>query len=454
MSALLQADVLDIRRAAAVLAVVDDEAAALAERLRRQPLVCWASPSGRDYRVQLEQLAGRLSALSRAHEQAGQVVLAYVVVLAEAQQQAARGAALQTVGAERSRAWCATTVSSGAVGAEPGATARVSVSGPDLGAAQVLAGQRAVAEAELQERFAAAQAAALLRQIAGSAPSVSRLDRGVQVADDVIRTAVGGVTGAPGALGALGRAAWGALPHQDREQQRAGRAVLKDAAQVWEQIPPWWEDLTGGRPGLAMGAVVFGPRQLIDGPQKLDGYLAGAHEHDLRITDVEDAWVQALAARALEERILALRALPPMAMDELIRSDVELARHEGGPTGGHAIERHVAVRHDTLEGRLMIERTGADPRRSTFPDLATAELLIGVALRSQARELRSFASSRARVLNLRSVTLPAPTGSVVRPDGPPRPGRFVNVTVVRRPDGGFGILTAFVDDVPRQESRR
>ena len=98
---LLHTDPTEVRRAGALLERIDDEADRLSRQLLGQPLPCWSSPSGRDYRAQTEDLAGRVTRSGRAHAQAAAAIRTYARALEEAQDLARHGQRLQAEGERR-----------------------------------------------------------------------------------------------------------------------------------------------------------------------------------------------------------------------------------------------------------------------------------------------------------------------------------------------------------------
>lgn len=451
MTRLLQVDPTAVRRAGALLERVDDDADRLTRQLLGQPLPCWSSPSGRDYRSQTEDLAARVTRTGRAHGQAAEALRSYARALDEAQDLARHGQRLQAEGARRTEQLARSRTG----------PAMPVLLGPDPGAALVWQGEHAVAEAERLERDAADRAAAVLRSLAAEAPRPGLAARAARVVDDAVREAVAGLVGLPSALGALAGAGYSAMPWHDRQRQQEGRAVLTDAVQVWEQVPPLVDDLTGGRPGIAIGGLLGGwPKRVtaVTGADpdrvKTEGFLNGIAEGELTVDSFAAAWTQAHAARALQDRVLELRGRPAPSVEELLGGPVELALHE--QRGGHTLLKHVGASVATLQARLELETLPREvsARRSTFPDLQTAEELVHQALTDHADALRLFAGSDAfGSFDLPSTALAVPAGTVVHRGGAMTPGTHVNVTVVKDGDG-LRVLTAFVDDRPRAGGMR
>jgi hypothetical protein len=272
--------------------------------------------------------------------------------------------------------------------------------------------------------------------------------------EDAVTTAVDGVTGLPGALLGEARLAWSLVPGvHGATEQRAGRHALLESAQVWRAWLEAVRDAREGRPGLAVGALAgggLGPvvRALPHPPRiksTKDPFLNGVEEGRLTVDDLDAAWDQAHAARALQERVLALRRVPLPGVEALLAGPVNLAHHEAHR--GHTIQRHVAVRLETLRVRLDLEAAGEPTAtRSSFPDLDTAEELVRRVLVARANRVRGLLASP--IAGRRVLRLPVePVGTVLRQDGTIVAGREVVVVLVER-DGELRVQTAYLEPGP------
>lgn len=425
MTALLTAEPAEVRQAPRALAGTAEEADALGRQLDRQRPPCWRSPSSRDYVGQLTRLARDLDAVGRSHAEAAEVLATYVRTLEEAQERARYAERLAAQGAERSAGWAAQRAV-----------------GPDPGGALSDAARRTLHEAEALERAAAQRAAARLRELAAAAPAQGWTSKVLRPLEDAAVTAVNGWRGAPDAAAALAGAAWSAGPWTDDEgEQREGRAALAEAARVWEGWLDAGRDAVNGRPGLALGALAGGrlPRIKNGGD---GGFLDGVDEDLLTIKDVGDAWDQAHAAKALQDRIVSLRDVPLPGVEALLRGEVDLAHHEARK--GHTILKHVGKRLEVLQARLDLETDG-DPRafRSTFPDLATAEDLVRRALLDNARSIRRLHLRPDKDTSAFTLHLNEPLGTVMRADGSVTEGRSVRV-VLAKESGEIRVDTAYL----------
>lgn len=445
MTALLEADPVAVRRAAAALDGTAEEASRLGRQLDRQRPPCWRSPSNRDYVTQLSALGGRVDRIVRSHDEAAEVLAAYARVLEEAQDRARYARSLHEEGARRSAQWAAQAAA-----------------GPDPGWALTSAAERTQQEATTLERAAAVRTAGRLRELAASAPEQDLTSKVLRPLEDVAVTTVEGVRGAPAGFAALTGAAWSAVPgFHGESEQREGRATLAATARFWEGWVEAARDAAAGRPGLAAGAFAGGlPKRISTiapdpSREKVGGFLAGIKEGRLTVDDIDEAWDQAHAARSLQDRILEMRARPLPDIEQLVTRPVDLALHER--SGSHTILKHVGASIEMLRARIALEGSPARPvrtPRTTFPDLATAEELVGQALAEHADLLRDWAAdASSKTIDLPSTALPSPVGTVVHPGGPITTGTQVNVTLVKDGDG-FRILTAFIDDKPRAGRRR
>lgn len=424
MSALLTADPGAVRTAALALDCAAADAAALGRQLDRQQPSCWRGPSSRDYSYQLTALSGRVARIGRSHDAAAETLVSYARDLEEAQDRARYAEQLAAEGQRRSAAW-----------------ADRRVVGPDPGACLLHAAQRTRLDAEALERAAAARAAARLRELAAAAPEQGWTSKLLRPLEDVVLSTVVGVREAPRDLAVLAGAAWSAVPwvHGRREQEQ-GRAALVDAAKVWQTWLEAGRDAANGRPGLAAGALLGGalPGRRI----KPDGHLAGVEERLLRVRDVGDAWDQAHAAKALQDRIVRLRDVPLPGLEALLRGEVDLAHHEA--RGGHTILKHVGARLITLQARLDLEARGKrDAYRSTFPDLATAEALVRTALLANKGQINALAEGRRGGSRELRLSLDAPVGTVLHADGTITPGRSV-IVILKKSKGEVRVQTAFL----------
>jgi len=425
VTALLSAVPEDVRRAALALDATADEAEALGRQLDRQRPPCWRSPSRRDYIGQLTRLTRDVGAIGRSHGEAAQVLTSYAQTLAEAQERARYAERLAAEAADRSAAWAAQRAV-----------------GPDPGWAVLQTARRTLQEAEALERAAAQRAAARLRELAAGAPEQSWTSKVLRPVEDVAVTAVQGVRDAPGAVAALGDAAWSTVPWgHDRDEQREGRATLTEAAQVWKSWLEAGRDAVNGRPGLAVGAFAVGrlPRIKKGGDR---GFLDGVDEDLLTIKDVGEAWEQAYAAKALQDRIVSLRGVPLPGVEALLRGEVDLAHHEA--RGGHTVLKHVGKRIEVLRARLDVETDG-DPNafRSTFPDLATAEELVRQALLDKPHLIQRLHRSTTKRSSELEFHLPDPVGTVMRADGSITSGRSVLV-LLKKERGEIRVHTAYL----------
>lgn len=430
MTVLLAADPGQVRRAASALDTVADQAAGLGRQLVRQRPPCWRSPSSRDYVAQLHQLGQRVERVVSSHTSAAEVLAAYARTLEEAQEWARHAEALHQEGARRSAEW----------------TARAAI-GPDPGWALQSAAARTRREAADLERAAGARAAARLRELAAAAPEQSLASKVLRPMEDVVVTTVSGLRDAPAGLASLGGAAWSAVPFvHGAQEQREGRAALADAAKVWEAWLEAGRDAAAGRPGLAAGALVpllvtRQPRRIKSGGDQ--GFLDGIDEGRLTINDVDEAWEQAHAAKALQDRIVALRAVPLPGVQALLAGEADLAHHEA--RGGHTILKHVGKRIEVLQARLELEAPGEPlAQRSTFPDLATAQELVRRALLANRPKIHSLVDGPKATSRTLKFPLDEPVGTVLRQDGSVVPGRSV-VVVLRKKGGEVFIETAWVE---------
>jgi uncharacterized protein YukE len=429
VSALLKADPQAVRQAAAALDGTAEEAAQLGRQLDRQRPTCWRSPSSRDYVGQLARLEQRVGRLVRSHDTAAAVLTGYAAALEEAQDRARYARALQEEGQRRSAEW--------------GAQQAV---GPDPGWPLVQAAQRTLHDAELLEQEAGRRAAERLRELSAAAPSQSRMSKALRPLDDLIASTVDGLRETPAGLAALGGAAWSAVPvvHGEREQ-REGRRTLLEAAKIWEAWVEAGHEAVNGRPGLAAGMVLTerlaSPRRVKQHPK--DPYLNGIEEGRLTVNDVDDAWVQAHAAKALHDRIASLRKVPLPGLQALLKGEADLEHHEA--RGGHTIQRHVAKSIEALQARLDLETNGKPgAHRSTFPDLATAQDLVRRALLENGPKIHGLHDSPKAVSKRLRLPLGEPVGTVLHQDGSVTSGTTV-VVVLKKGHGELYVETAWLE---------
>lgn len=141
----------------------------------------------------------------------------------------------------------------------------------------------------------------------------------------------------------------------------------------------------------------------------------------------------------------------PQSLDEMLVG-VDLARSEG-VNGGHTLERHVHVDDQYLEDRLLKgtlnPRTGTyqNPLRqaSRWADLPTAQDVITRGLRENAADVERMAPGSTSTIY---TAAPASSGTLfVKVDGQviERPAKRARIVVGRDDDGGYFVITAFLE---------
>jgi hypothetical protein len=134
---------------------------------------------------------------------------------------------------------------------------------------------------------------------------------------------------------------------------------------------------------------------------------------------------------------------PPAPVTEALPGD----RYDLGPDerlGGHTLARHVGRTPDELAARLAAER--GLRAASTFPDRATAERAVALALATQRDRVDRWIARGPRRPNL-ALTVRSPGGrpfglTLARGEGDPREARAARVVLRARGDA-FYVLTAY-----------
>lgn len=147
--------------------------------------------------------------------------------------------------------------------------------------------------------------------------------------------------------------------------------------------------------------------------------------------------------RVLTIVVALLTALPVLPVSaQAPRRDLQADER----CGGHTIARHVGKTNAQLAERLR--QQGDIAAASTYPDLLTAETVVGAALEQERRKVAAWASRRGQRPNLalryRS-TAPKPIGRSWR-RGKVAPDAAFDAVVVLRWDvtrGAFCVLTSY-----------
>lgn len=256
--------------------------------------------------------------------------------------------------------------------------------------------------------------------------------------------------------------------HVDDAARTVGGALLDGAylAAGWSWDRSGWAGTVGQIPSAALDAVSHPVRTLADAvawDDWRDGRYGAAGAtlgmavvgRGLRGKPLGTALGKTLPEEhPLREHLDAKGVPRPQSLDDLC-GGVDLGRSEVF-LPAHTLGRHVDVDDAFLKRRLEtgqveegVEGLRTPPRASRFVDQATAEAVIGEALRSQRSEIDAVAASGAREV---LVTAPAPSnaGVIWKKDGN---GGFeqvevstVKVVLNKARDGSWFVLTAYPDD--------
>lgn len=123
--------------------------------------------------------------------------------------------------------------------------------------------------------------------------------------------------------------------------------------------------------------------------------------------------------------------------------------------GGHTIARHVGKTDDELRERLARESISA---ASTYPDLETAQRVVGLALRRHAARVEAWQQREGRRPNLvlpvaRPPAMP-PIGRVLRRGSDEPVEAHAAIVVLRWDDDDFYVLTSYPEERPRGRPTR
>lgn len=256
--------------------------------------------------------------------------------------------------------------------------------------------------------------------------------------------------------------------HVDDAARTVGGALLDGAylATGWTWDRSGWAATVTGIPGAALDAVTHPVRTLADAvawDDWRDGRYGAAGAtlgmavvgRGLRGKPLDTALGKTLPDEHPLRKHLDAKGVPrPQSLDDLC-GGVDLGRSEVF-LPAHTLGRHVDVDDEFLKRRLEtgqveegVKGLRTPPRASRFVDQATAEAVIGEALRSQRSEIDAVVASGAREV---LVTAPAPstTGVIWQKDVS---GGFeqvevstVKVVLSKARDGSWFVLTAYPDD--------
>ncbi|MDT7545210.1 MAG: hypothetical protein QOE99_1320, partial [Actinomycetota bacterium] len=315
----------------------------------------WRGPAARSFDAVLGGLRRQLGEVESAHQEAAEAVGAYARALADAVASAQRADAMDCEAVELSASF-----------RRASAAAVAPLCGPDPGEGLRAAAARLRAEAAGQEEIAASWAAAKLDGLAQRAPHAPQFAGSSRFLDDFVG-AVGSSFVGLAQMGVLAGESLGIGGHAAGARHDLWASV-KDSVKVWEPVQDIWHDLTGGRPGSAVGAaagmaLTRKPGLGRDARHRVRGIADDGTRFDY--------WRTGASADGLMRR----------SATQVGRRGVVLRNEEA--RGGHAIERHVGKTDAYLRSR---NAEGVE-RASTFPDLATAQRLVNQVLRRNAHRL-------------------------------------------------------------------
>jgi Bacterial CdiA-CT RNAse A domain len=367
-------------------------------------------------------VAGALPRIEQAYDDSGRALLLHARAVEDARVLARRAADLR---AEADRMSALSTLS-----------------GPDPGDALRMTAARWEAQAAEMHDAAVRRCVAVLDEVAASAPPVRRGVAGERFRADAAGSVWGELSGLAFSAVTAGEALGGNRAARDELV-----SVAKESWRVWEPFVELYQQLDDDRGGLlvggAIGLVGIKGLRLGDPSQaKASGFLKGIREGELTVDDLTDAWDQAHAEAALQDRVLRLRGVLLPSVEELVSGRVDLAHHEAH--GGHTLSRHVGKSLAFLRARLRLERS-TDGERSTFTDLATAERLVADALARNADAVRAFASGSGKPdLNVIARLQRSGAGTVLRADGSWGVPQLVHVLLRRDEHGNVRVHTAML----------
>lgn len=458
MTSLLAAEPGEVGQCGLQLGILAEDVRAAHRGTAAAELAGWRSASALRYGSRLADLRQRLGRISDVYDESGELLLSYARSLAEAQELAQRGRAMEDAGSQLSAVRAMTT--------PPAAQ------GPDAGVALREQGRRLLAEAEGAERAAASRVALGLRDLADSAPAPRSGTGWHRFVDDLFTSAgdaLVAVAHLPGQLVTAANTAADALSFGSRatKARHDVAALVDEFLHSYEAVEGWWND--GHRAGAAVGGLagIVGPgkaglihhlpgrRPWPDSryinqrltPEGRPDYLFGIREGELTVDDLDEAWLQAHAEKPLRDRIHGKKSLQLPDVSSLTSGSIDLELQEAH--GGHTISRHVGVRDLLLSVRIRLETAGRrKAARSTFPDLETAERLTSMALRDSpgcAEKLRHYLATVKQGDPLLSIRLHLDheVGRVMNKDGVIQPGNEVVVWLDKRDDRLF-ISTSYL----------
>ncbi|MDT7548383.1 MAG: hypothetical protein QOE84_777, partial [Actinomycetota bacterium] len=283
----------------------------------------WRGPAACSFDATLAGLRRQLGEVESAHQEAAEAVGAYARALADAVASAQRADAMEREADELSASF-----------RRASAAAAAPLCGPDPGEGLRAAAARLRAEAAGQEEIAASWAAAKLDGLAKRAPHAPRFAGSTRFLDD-FAGAVGSSFLGLAQMGVLAGESLGIGGHA-AGARRDLWASVKDSVKVWQPVQDMWHDLTGGRPGSAVGAAAGMALTRKSG-------LGGHVRHRVRdIADdgtIFDHWRTGAPADGLMRR----------SATQVGRRGVVLRNEEA--RGGHAIEKHVGKTDAYLRSR-------------------------------------------------------------------------------------------------------
>jgi hypothetical protein len=375
----------------------------------------WRGPAARSFDAVLAGLRRQLGEVESAHQEAAEATGVYARALADAVASAQRADVMDREADALSASFRRTS-----------AAAAAPLCGPDPGEGLRAAAARLRAEAAGAEEIAASWAAAKLDGLAQRAPHAPRFAGSTRFLDDFVG-AVGSSFVGLAQMGVLAGESLGMGGHATGARQDLWASV-KDSVKVWEPVQDIWHDLTGGRPGSAVGAAagMFMTRKM------------KAHEKT-RLRDPGVAHREALRESWRRDLLAAQGDITRQTAREMGVGGVSLANEE--KRGGHALDRHVSASRGYLRGR----NAQGFERASTFRDLPTAESLVNEVLAEHAERLGEvYALAPGRTLQLRS-EFSFMTGRVTVP-GSGKSLAAHAVTVVLKLEGGEPLVyTAYPD---------